>query len=106
MMCGSSYRTTSWGPAHGWERGHHGSPFMLIAGIVVMAAIFKSGLWLPLLGLGLLVFAFARMNGGWQRGWDGEKPKRSFGPMDGRPWHGHVEPEAEKPKREQYDEYV
>lgn len=121
-MCTSPYRTTGWGHPHGWDRGHRGSPLMLAAGILVIAALFKSGLWLPLLGLGALAFAFARMNGGdwgprtWQGsdrhpGWSAaDKPKRPFGPMGGRPWYGHFEPEAEteKPKREQRndDEYV
>jgi len=132
----STYCATGWEHGHGWGRGHHGSPFMLFIGLFVVFAIFKSGLWLPLFGLGLLAFAFAHMRGDWQpgfgprSGWQygtgprgfgprggwqpdwkreggEEKPKRPFGPMAGRPWYGQFEPEGEKPKRDQHDdEYV
>ena len=109
-MCSSSYRTTGWGRGHGWGRGRHISLFGPLLGLIVLFALFKSGLWLPLLGLGLAFVVFTHMNRQpWSRDWpyDGEKPKRDFGMLDGRPWYGPADPQDEKPKRGGYnDEYV
>lgn len=96
-----------WGHGRGWGRHCHGSPIGLFLGLFILFAILKSGLWLPLLGLGMMFFVFAQMNG---RGWcmagpQSGKRKRGFGPMDSRPWYGTPD-EAEKPKRDGYDEYV
>ncbi len=109
---------TGWQQHHGWGHHHHHpgrhfASFKMLLGILVVAAIFKSGLWLPILGLGLLAFAFTQMNGGmggWQQRWHSEygdeKRKRGFGPMSG-PWVGQTEPDGEKAKRgERDDGYV
>lgn len=131
MRC-SPNSAANWGYEHGWGYGRHFSPFGLFFGVAILALLFKTGLWLPLVGIGFLMFLFSQNGGGprrhgrrggmygrpglggkmrpnRRRGWHGgdEKPKRGFGPFGGTPWYGPTVPETEKPKREfGDDEYV
>lgn len=95
MGCG--YRT-SYNHHHGW--GHRGfSPVPFLFGLLVLFMIFKTGLWIPLLVLGVIAFTAIKSKARhWH--WDeakmrewGEKAKREFDS-----W--------EKPKRDRPYTYI
>lgn len=76
-----SFNRFGYGP-----RGWHGMflpPFVpLLLGLFVLFLVIKSGLWLPLLVLGLVFWMFSPMRRRWHGG---------FRPMD-RNWHFDDEP--------------
>lgn len=111
-----SFCNKDWNYAHNWNGPHglhrpHGRPFaplQLIFGLLVLLFLFKTGLWLPLLGLGVLAYTFFGLGAmrhwqQWQQNFGDEKPKRGHGPMHG-PWWGPTDPQAEKPKRDVSDD--
>ena len=93
-----------WGH-HGWGRPHgffFFPPLMLLFGLFILFAIFKTGLWIPLLLIGLFFAATRHHRHGHhefrREMW--EKRKRGgYGPM----WGGWGQGETpEKPKNDEY----
>ncbi len=95
-MCGDKYQSASWRHGGGgWKHGHPGSfffpPFALLFGFFLLFMLFKTGLWIPLLVLGLIFWGTRQHRGHWARHeW-----------RDWQDWH-RDDDEPEKPKRDQY----
>lgn len=78
-----------------WRRGHPGfflPPFAMVFGFFLLFMVFKTGLWIPLLVLGLIFWATRSCRYG-RGGW--EKAKRGGGDW----W---TDDTSDKPKRDEY----
>ena len=77
-------RYTMYGrPYGGWGRGRHGffffPPFALLFGLFLLFILFHTGLWIPLLVVGLIFWSLNHRPGICEKrkwyNWDEEKPK-------------------------------
>lgn len=82
-MCSERYQSVSW--RHGHPGFYFFPPFAMLFGFFLLFMLFKTGLWIPLLVLGLIFWGTRHHRGTWARHhgqWDDDEP--------------------EKPKRDQY----
>ena len=99
-MRGIYSNQVGYGP-RGWRgRGMFFPPFVpLLLGVFVLFLVIKSGLWLPLLVLGLVFWLFSPMRRRWGHG--------GFHPMDRSQEHSFRHYYGEpKPKKNDDTEYV
>jgi hypothetical protein len=78
-----------------WEgRHHHGPhPFMILVGLFIVFTIFKSGIWIPLMAVGFLVWATQHHHMEWGGGW---QEKHKHGDWQEKRKHGDWQPEKRK----------
>ena len=99
-MYGERYQTVNWKRHGGWgphERGYRGffffPPFALLFSLFLLFALFKTGLWVPLLIVGLVFWGLKHRRHHFHQfdGWT----KHKHGPMWGD-WQAEDVPEKTK----------
>jgi hypothetical protein len=109
-MRGWHHHKFDMGQHHGWG-GHRGGwffpPFAVFLSIFLFVAIVKTGLWLPLLLIGLFMWGVPVMRrcqaDGWPRDWSPEKWKRDW---DVQPYAGEKPKRASETEKPKNDDFV